>query len=266
MTTRVAIHGAAGRMGRELILAIHQADGLELGAAFEREGHESLGQDAHCLVGLPAGGTSLSSDLATGLASVDVVIDFSLPEASTRLLRAATTCQRAAVVGTTGGQQEWQNVIAALSQQAPVVVAPNFSQGVSVLAELARLAIRMLGDEFDAEIVEMHHRAKVDAPSGTANHLAQVVTAAKGLEGSATVHGRSGAVGARPKGEVGVLSLRGGDVVGDHTLILAGPAERLELTHRAHSRDVFARGAVRAASWVVGRDPGHYDMHDVMKG
>lgn len=264
--TRVAIHGAAGRMGRELIRAIYEADQLELGAVLEREGHEAVGEDAYRLVGLPAGGPSLSSDLTAGLADVDVVIDFSLPDASVELLRAATACQLAAVIGTTGGREDWQSAVSALSEQAPVVIAPNFSQGVSVLADIARLAVRMLGDAFDAEIVEMHHHAKVDAPSGTAAHLAQVVTAAKGLDDSAIVHGRSGQVGARRKGEVGVLSLRGGDVVGDHTLILAGPAERLELTHRAHHRDVFARGALRATSWVVEQSPGTYDMADVMRG
>jgi 4-hydroxy-tetrahydrodipicolinate reductase len=169
------------------------------------------------------------------------------------------------VIGTTGLDERAEAAIDALAARAPVVVAPNMSPGVTLFFHLAARAAELLGPDYDAEIVEMHHRRKVDAPSGTAVRLGEVVARAKGFDPErAVVHGRSGQVGARPREEVGVMTLRGGDVIGDHTLVLAGEGERLELTHRASSRDIFARGAVRAARWVVGQPPGRYDMADVM--
>ncbi|MDH5670729.1 MAG: 4-hydroxy-tetrahydrodipicolinate reductase [Myxococcales bacterium] len=264
--TRIAIHGAAGRMGRAVIDQILAREGAELGAALERSGHGSLGCDAATLVGRSDPlGVMLGDDLAAGLERVEVAIDFSLPEGTGQLLAACAAAGCPAVVGTTGLDAAGREALEACASRAPVVYAPNFSVGVNLFWALARRAVELAGDEFDLEIVEMHHRRKVDAPSGTAARLLEVVAEARGLEPErAAVHGRSGRPGARTREEIGVHALRGGDVVGDHTLLLAGPGERLELTHRAHSREIFAAGAVRAAIWVVGREPGLYDMADVL--
>jgi len=253
-------------MGRALVRCIQADESLTLVAAFEHAEHEGLGQDVHRLLGVPGDGPLLTANLEEGLAAAQVVIDFSLPEASRGLLECATALRVPAVVGTTGGDAAWEAALHALSGVAGVVFAPNFSQGVTVMDELSRLATRLLGSGFDAEIVEMHHGAKVDAPSGTALHLAKGVCEEKGLGDEAIVHGRSGEVGRRPVDEVAILSLRGGDVVGDHTLVLAGPAERIEITHRAHSRDVFALGALRAAGWVGSQPAGLYGLNEVLSG
>jgi 4-hydroxy-tetrahydrodipicolinate reductase len=244
--TRVAVHGAAGRMGKSIIAVLREEPRAALVAEVDR-----------ALTG--------ATPIEDALASCDVVIDFSSPEGTKELVHACVATKRAAVIGTTGLDAEAGAAIDALARVAPVVVAPNMSVGVTALFWLAARAVELLGEEFDAEIVEMHHRHKVDAPSGTAVKLADVVARARGLDPkSAAKHGRSGQVGARTRDEIGVLALRGGDVVGDHTLVLAGPGERIELTHRAHSREIFARGAVRAALWVAERAPGRYDMGDVI--
>ena len=253
-------------MGRALVRAIHADESLTLVAAIEHAEHEGLGQDVHRLFGVPGEGPTLTDNLEVALTKAEVVIDFSLPDASRALLDMAVALRLPAVVGTTGGDTSWDAAVAARSDVTGVVFAPNFSQGVTVMDQIARLAIRLLGPGFDAEIVEMHHGAKVDAPSGTALHLAKGVCEEKGLGDEAIVHGRSGEVGRRPTEEVAVLSLRGGDVVGDHTLVLAGAAERIEITHRAHSREVFALGALRAASWVVGQPAGLYGLEKVLSG
>ena len=261
----VVVHGAAGRMGRSVIdVLLDQAD-AGLGAAIEHVGHAALGQDASLLAGRGAGQVKVSSDLAGALAAADVVIDFSTVRACRELLAACLAQGRAAVIGTTGLDAACQEAIVSLAQRAPVVVAPNYSVGVNVLLALARQAVALVGDEFDLEIVEMHHKRKVDAPSGTAAQLLETVAAARGLsaEGDA-VHGRRGETGARGAREIGVHALRGGDVVGDHTLVLAGPGERLELTHRAQTRQIFARGAVLAALWAAQKPPGLYGMADVL--
>jgi 4-hydroxy-tetrahydrodipicolinate reductase len=194
-----------------------------------------------------------------------VVIDFSLPDAARSLFHACAVRRIAAVVGTTGLDAPARAALDALSRVAPVVVAPNYSVGVNALWALAAQAVRLLGPEYDIEIVELHHRHKVDAPSGTAMRLTEIVAQARGLDPVKAVRsGRVGQVGARTDGEIGVHALRGGDVVGDHSLVLCGPGERIELTHRAQSRDIYALGAVRAAHFIVGRPPGVYDMADVL--
>jgi 4-hydroxy-tetrahydrodipicolinate reductase len=262
---KVVVHGAAGRMGRSVIdVLLDQAD-AGFAAAIEHVGHAALGQDASLLAGRSAGPIKVSSELDAALSSADVVIDFSTVRACRELLASCLTHARATVIATTGLDAQCQEAIVTLAQRAPVVVAPNYSVGVNVLLALARRAVELVGEDFDLEIVEMHHKRKVDAPSGTAAQLLEVVAAARGLSSQGdAVHGRRGELGARGAREIGVHALRGGDVVGDHTLVLAGPGERLELTHRAHTRQIFARGAVLAARWAAQKPPGLYGMADVL--
>jgi 4-hydroxy-tetrahydrodipicolinate reductase len=263
--TAIAVHGAAGRMGRAVIEVVLADEQARLCAAVEHAGHPALGQDAGVLAGRPPVGVTLGDDLDRALETADVVIDFSAPAASRALLERCARARKPAVVGTTGMDDACRRALEALTRVMPAVYAPNFSVGVNILWSLCARAVQLAGDDFDLEIVEMHHRNKVDAPSGTAVRMLEVISAARGLDaGRAAVPGRSGQVGARRSDEIGVHALRGGDVVGDHTLVLAAPGERIELTHRAHGRQIFARGAVRAAHWVVGRAPGSYDMADVL--
>lgn len=263
--TEIAVHGAAGRMGRAVIDVVLEDPRARLCAALERAGHPALGQDAGVLAGRAPTGLLLTGDLASALARAQVVIDFSGPESTRALLEGCAQARVAAVVGTTGMDAPCRQALEALARVAPVVFAPNFSVGVNILWSLCERAVQLAGEEFDLEIVEMHHRNKVDAPSGTAVRMAEVVAGARGLDPErAVVPGRAGQVGARGSHEIGVHALRGGDVVGDHTLVLAGPGERLELTHRAHGRQIFARGALRAAQWVASRPAGLYGMADVL--
>lgn len=264
--TRVSVHGVAGRMGRSLVKLLLEDKGSTLVSAIERSGHGALGQDAGVLAGLAEPiGVVVTSSIEAALERAEVVIDFTSPDATRSLLHACQARRVAAVVGTTGLDAAARGAIDSLAKVAPVVFAPNYSVGVNAFWALAAQAVRLLGSEFDLEVVEMHHHHKVDAPSGTAVRLTEVVAQARGVDPASSVRpGRSGQVGPRTAGEIGVHSLRGGDVVGDHTLILAGPGERIELTHRAHSREIFAIGAVRAAHFVVGRAPGLYDMADVL--
>lgn len=263
MTARVALHGATGRMGRAILEVLAAEPGLSLAAALAASGDEALGRDAGELAGIGTLGVTIGS-LGESI-DADVVIDFSTPDALAQLAERCRASKIPLVSGTTGLAAAHQAVLDALATVAPVVHAPNMSVGVSVLFHLAEVATRLLGPGFDAEIVEMHHRHKVDAPSGTAVRLAERVAKARGLDpAEAVVHGRSGQVGPRRDDEIGVMTLRGGGVVGEHTLVLAGAGERVELVHRAQDRSIFARGAVRAASWIVGRAPGRYDMPDVL--
>jgi 4-hydroxy-tetrahydrodipicolinate reductase len=238
---RVAVAGALGRMGREVARLAEEAPDLALSGMWDARG---------------------AADLGAALAGADVVVDFTSPEGTLAVAAAAADRAVPLVSGTTGLPPEARAVLAQIAARIPILHAPNMSAGVAVLADLVTEAVRRLGDSFDVEIVEMHHRHKVDAPSGTALRLADAVSAARpGIE---RVHGRSGAAGPRGPGEVAILALRGGDVVGDHTVILAGPGERIELTHRASSRETFAQGALRAARWIIGRPPGLYGMADVL--
>ena len=263
--TAIAIHGAAGRMGRSIASVLIDAPDTQLVAAMDRTQSGVVGQDIGTLAGSDAIGVHVTDDLETFLERVEVVIDFSLPAATARLLPLCAGQRVPLVVGTTGLGDDALAAVNRAAEHVPLVFAPNFSQGVTALFHLAARAAALMGPGFDAEIVEMHHRHKVDAPSGTAVRLAQVVAHQKEIDPSDGLNtSRSGQVGARPDKEVGVMTLRGGDVVGDHTLYLVGQGERLELTHRATDRGIFARGAVRAAQWVVGQSPGRYDMFDVM--
>ncbi len=266
MSVRMAVNGAAGRMGRSVIDVIMNDPEAKLGAAIDAPGCEALGQDAAVLAaGARKTGIVVTEDIDAAVSAVQVAVDFSSPQGTRALLSACALRSVPCVVGTTGLDESGLQVVHALARTAPVVVAPNFSIGVNTLWHLAARAVELLGPGFDIEIVEMHHRHKADAPSGTALRLLQAVAKARGVDpDEVAVYGRSGRPGARTADEIGVLALRGGDVVGEHSLVLAGPGERLELSHRAHGREVFARGAVRAAHWVVKQSAGLYDMSDVL--
>ncbi len=262
---KVAIHGAAGRMGQSIATVTEGDPNADLVAAMDHPDSPLVGQDIAKLTGAEPRGVLITTDVEEFLANVEVVIDFSTASATEKLLPMCASQQIPMVIGTTGLDGATRAGLERAAEMLPIVFAPNYSQGVNALYFLAARATELLGPPFDAEIIEMHHRHKVDSPSGTAARLAEVVTAAKRLDAKhAVTHGRSGQVGARPRDEVGVMALRGGDVVGEHTLYLVGDGERLELTHRATDRSIFARGAVRAAHWVVHRPAGLYDMADVM--
>jgi 4-hydroxy-tetrahydrodipicolinate reductase len=243
-------------MGRAVIEAAVGRTDLRVTAAIDRP-DAGLGQ---VIAGVP-----ISADLAAGLAASDVYVDFTSPAATRTIAEAALTTRHAAVIGTTGLDAADEAAIDALAQVAPVVVAANFSLGVNLVLGLVKTAARTLGTEWDAEVVETHHRAKRDAPSGTALMIARAIAAGHGSDyDQVKRHTRDGDVGARPRGEIGVSTVRGGDVVGEHTAFFFGPAERIEISHRATSRVIFAAGALRAAAWVVGKPPGRYDMLAVL--
>jgi len=262
----IIVTGAAGRMGRMVIQAIGETPGVQVAGALERPGAPELGQDAGTLCGLPALGVALGDDLAVLLPRVTggAVIDFSTPAATERAALACAAAGVALVVGTTGLTDTAKAALERAGASIPVLVAANFSLGVNVLLGLAAEAARQL-EGFDLEVVEIHHNKKRDAPSGTALALAQALAAGRGTTlPEAGVFAREGEVGARRSGEIGVMALRGGDVVGEHTAFLIGTGERVELTHRATSRATFAHGAVRAARWLADQRPGRYDMRDVL--
>ncbi|HEX4506520.1 MAG TPA: 4-hydroxy-tetrahydrodipicolinate reductase [Alphaproteobacteria bacterium] len=265
MTARIAILGAGGRMGRALIRAISDTQGAALAAAVEYDGSPLIGQDAAILAGLPAGKVAIGKDGAAGITAGNVAIEFSTPAATVKHARIAAKNGIAYVAGTTGMATCDEDVLREAAERIPVVYAANYSVGVTLLADLVRRTAGRLGPEFDIEIVEMHHRHKVDAPSGTALALGRAAAAGRGVTlDDVAVRGRDGVTGAREKGTIGFASLRGGDVPGDHTVIFAGDGERLELSHRASGRDIFARGALRAALWAIGKEPGLYNMRDVL--
>jgi 4-hydroxy-tetrahydrodipicolinate reductase len=264
--TRIAITGAAGRMGRTLIEAVLQDPQATLAGAVERAGHALLGTDAGALVGRQALGIPLRDDLGAVLdGGVDVVIDFTTPTAT--LEHIAVCCHNRArmVIGTTGLAAEQRLVLDQAARDIAIAAAPNFSVGVTLSLSLVELAARVLGDAVDVEVIEAHHRHKVDAPSGTALALGQAAARALGRDlDSCAVYGREGHTGERDRNTIGFATVRGGDIVGDHTVLFAGTGERLEITHKASSRMTFAAGAVRAAHWLMNREPGLYDMQDVL--
>jgi len=263
----VAVLGAAGRMGGAIIRAITELPDLKLTAAVEHDKSDRLGQDA-AQVAQVAGATGSGVKIAAGVPAPGVAavwIDFSSPEATARHAAAAAAAGAALVVGTTGVTEAGKEALAAAARAVPVVFAPNTSVGVTVLLRLCAEAARLLGPGFDLEIVETHHRRKRDAPSGTALRLAEAVAEATGRDLSKDARMvRQGDVGPRTSQEIGIQTLRGGDVVGDHTVFFLGDGERVEITHRASSRETFSRGALRAALWVVSQPPGLYDMRAVL--
>jgi 4-hydroxy-tetrahydrodipicolinate reductase len=252
-------------MGRRVVAKVIESPSLVLAGAAERPGHPELGLDVGPLCGAPPTGVAVTGDFAEAAKSSKVYIDFTNPEAVLEHLDTAARLGLAAVIGTTGLDVGQKERLADLARSVPVVWAPNMSLGVSLMYKVARLMAERLGPDFDLEIVETHHRLKKDSPSGTAAKLQEVLAEARGLDASASlVCGRQGIIGARPDAEIGVMALRGGDVVGDHTVMFLGTGERLELTHRATSRDVFAAGAIRSAAWIAGKGPGLYSLSDVL--
>lgn len=263
--TTVGILGASGRMGRALVAAVAQEDNLALGAATLRPGHSALGEDAGTFVGVGALDVPLTEDRAGAAAAVDVLIDFTLPAALQQNLDAAIRAGTPVVIGTTGLDADAEAALNAAALQIPLVQAANYSSGVTLMRRLVELAAGALGDDYDVEILEAHHRLKKDAPSGTALALGEAIANARGVDlAEQAVRSRDGHPGERPVGAIGFQTLRGGDIVGEHTVMLAGQGERIELTHRASSRDTFARGALRAARWLVDQPPKRYDMEDVL--
>lgn len=262
--TRVVVLGAAGKMGRAIIRTLVETKGTLLAAAVESAGNPAMGRDA----GELAGAGTLDVKIDAGLAAAkkaDVWIDFTTPAATVSSTPAAAAAGVPLVVGTTGLGAADKQVINTAARKVPVVFAPNMSVGVTMLLKLVADAARALGSSFDLEIVETHHRLKRDAPSGTALRIAQVLAETTGRDlGQHARFSRHGEIGPRTAEEIGVQTVRGGDVVGDHTVFFLGPGERIEITHRASSRETFALGAVRAALWVVGKPPGLYDMRDVL--
>jgi len=263
--TNICIVGAGGRMGRTLIEAVQQAEGLKLTVATERAGSSLIGADAGELAGVGRLGVTISEDPAAQVDAFDVLVDFTRPEGSLEHLEICRRTGRAMVIGTTGFTEAQKQVIRDAAKEIPVVFAPNMSVGVNLCLRLLDLAARVLGDEVDIEVIEAHHRHKVDAPSGTALRMGEVVAEALGRDlAECAVYGREGHTGERDPKTIGFETIRAGDIVGEHTVMFAGLGERVEITHKASSRMTFAKGAVRASAWLKGRPAGLYDMQDVL--
>lgn len=264
MTTKIVIAGASGRMGQALLAGVFEDTDLELYGALDRQGSASIGRDAGELFGKNAG-VYISDDATQTLEGADVLIDFTRPEATMEYLEICAKHQVKLVIGTTGLTVEQKAKIAEAAKTNAIIFAPNMSVGVNLLINLVEQAAKVLKDDYDIEVVEMHHRHKVDAPSGTALRLGEA--AAKGIGTDlkdCAIYAREGVTGEREAGKIGFATLRGGDVVGDHTVIFAGTGERVELTHKASSRATFAQGALRAAKFLAGKTNGLFDMRDVL--
>jgi 4-hydroxy-tetrahydrodipicolinate reductase len=263
--TKIAVTGAAGRMGRTLLKLIRETPGAALSGGIEAKGSPHVGDDLGVLAGAGPIGIKVSDDPLAVIKDADALIDFSVPKASVEFAGLAAQARIVHVIGTTGLSEADEERIAAAARHATIIKTGNMSLGVNLLAALVRQAARALGPDWDIEIVEMHHRAKVDAPSGTALLLAQAAAEGRNVVlKDVAERGRDGVTGARKDGAIGFASLRGGSVVGDHQVILAGPSERITLGHVAEDRGIFARGAVKAALWGKGRPPGLYSMADVL--
>ena len=264
-TADLVVAGAAGRMGTRIVALARETPEVRIVGALVRAGHRALGRDAGEVAGGARADVALTSDAAGAITAGRVLVDFSAPEASLEHLRLVAAAGARAVIGTTGFSAAQRDEIAALGRRAPIVLAPNMSVAVTLAFQLLPLMARALGDDYDVEITEIHHRFKKDAPSGTAMRMAELIAAALGRDlDQVGVYGRQGLPGERPPKEIAVMSLRSGDVVGEHTVSFGTLGERLELTHRAHSRDTFARGALRAACWIVRHPPGLYSMANVL--
>jgi 4-hydroxy-tetrahydrodipicolinate reductase len=262
---KIAVTGAAGRMGRELIRAVHAQDGCVLAGAIEQEGSLALGQDAGLLAGLGKLGVIIADDPLDVFAKVDAVLDFTVPAASIEFAGLAANARIVHVLGTTGTSAADDAAIDAAARHATIIRSGNMSLGVNLLAALARKVAAALDADFDIEVLEMHHRHKIDAPSGTALMLGRAAAEGRDVKlDDVSVRVRDGHTGARRRGDIGFATLRGGSVVGEHTVVFAADGEVIELTHRATDRGIFARGAVKAALWGRGKPPGLYSMMDVL--
>ncbi|MBA4371844.1 MAG: 4-hydroxy-tetrahydrodipicolinate reductase [Thermodesulfovibrio sp.] len=262
---RIGVAGAAGKMGARIVALSREYDGLELAAAFERSGHDRIGRDIGSIAGLGETGISLADGMEAVISQVDLIIDFTSIESTRQNLKLAAKHGKAMVIGTTGFSKEDLSEMDPLLKSIPCVMASNMSLGVNLLLKVLEDVAKVLGDDYDIEIVEAHHRLKKDAPSGTAVKMAQVLAKAvnRDLE-EVGVYARHGIIGARTKKEIGIQTVRAGDIVGEHTVMFGGLGERIEITHKASSRDTFARGALKAALWLAGKPAGLYDMPDVL--
>ena len=264
--TRVVVTGAAGRMGQRVIAMMQVDPHLTLAGAVTHSRHPTVGRDAGEVAGGGTSGVRISDGASLALAQADVAIDFSVPDATLMYLNAAAELGKSMVIGTTGFTAAQRDEIESLSRKTACFFAPNMSVGVHVMYQALRQLVTLLGNDYDVEIVEAHHRMKIDAPSGTALRMASIVSEARGSNmDDVAVYGRQGKVGRRSDSEIGIQAVRAGDIVGEHTVLFGGIGERIELTHRSHSRDTFARGALRAAGWIVGRKPGLYGMDDMLR-
>jgi len=262
--TRIGIVGAGGRMGRMLVEATLKGEGVELGAAFDVPGSPAIGKNAGELVGM-ASGVIVTDDVAAGLKHIDVLIDFTRPQGTLVHLELCRKAGVGMVIGTTGFEADGKAVIAEAAKDIPVVFAPNMAVGVNVVFKLLDMAARIMNEGYDIEVVEAHHRMKIDAPSGTALRMGEVVAAALGRDlEECAVYGREGVTGERDPSTIGFATVRGGDIVGDHTVMFCGIGERVEITHKASSRMPYALGSLRAARFMAGRKSGLFDMQDVL--
>ncbi|MBW6477033.1 MAG: 4-hydroxy-tetrahydrodipicolinate reductase [Chromatiales bacterium] len=263
--TRIAVTGAAGRMGRQIIEAIQAQEGVSLGAALDRPGSSLVGVDVGELAGIGRIGVMLSDDIAAVADDFDVMIDFTLPEVTVANVAACRALGKKMVIGTTGLDDAQKQQLAEAGSDIAIVFAPNMSVGVNLCLKLLELAASVLGDEVDIEIIEAHHRHKIDAPSGTALAMGEAVAKTLGRDlKQCAVYGREGRTGERERHTIGFETIRAGDIVGDHTVLFAGIGERIEITHKASSRMTFAKGAVRAAAWLAAHPKGLFDMQDVL--
>src|SRR5215469_6548652 len=262
---RVVIAGAGGRMGRTLIHAVAATKGATLAGAVDAPDSAVIGRDAGELAGLGRNGVVVAGDAAPLLRSADVLIEFTIPAATLVFAELAANAGLIHIIGTTGHSAEEDALIAKAAKRATIVKSGNMSLGVNLIAALVKRVAKTLNDDYDIEIVEMHHNKKIDAPSGTALMFGRAAAEGRGVNlAQRSARGRDGMTGPRAAGDIGFASLRGGTVVGDHSVIFAGPAERIELTHRAEDRMIFARGALKAALWARGKKPGLYSMADVL--
>jgi 4-hydroxy-tetrahydrodipicolinate reductase len=262
---RLIVAGAGGRMGRTLVKAITEIDGVTLVGAVDAPGSAVIGRDAGELAGVGANGIAVAADPAPLLDAADGMVDFTIPAATIALAEIVAKRGLVHVIGTTGLSTENEKLIAVAAERSAIVKSGNMSLGVNLVAALVRRVAKTLDEDFDIEIVEMHHNKKIDAPSGTALMFGRAAAQGRGITlEQHSERGRDGHTGARERGAIGFASLRGGTVVGDHSVVFAGPAERIELVHKAEDRMIFARGAIKAALWARGRKPGLYSMADVL--
>ena len=263
---KVVIAGAGGRMGCRLISLVKESTSLTLSGAVESKGHRAVGEDAGEIAACGRMGIPISDDLTALMDRGEVVIDFSVPSATLEHLMTVAQHHRTMVIGTTGFSQTELDELRNLARTIPCVFSPNMSVGVNVMYKMIADMARTFGDEYDIEVIEAHHRLKKDAPSGTAMKMAEILARAVNRDiGEVGVYARKGMIGERTRNEIGIQTIRAGDIVGDHTVLFGTMGERIEITHRAHNRDTFAVGALRAAQWVVKQPPGLYDMLDVLQ-
>ncbi len=263
---KIAIAGAGGRMGRVLTRIVHETDGLEIIGGLEPKGSSAVGADMGELAGIGALGVKITDDPLPLFTRIEGLLDFTVPKATLALAELSAQARIVHVIGTTGIDKAGDDTIRAAARHARIVKSGNMSLGVNLLAALVKKIAASLDEDFDIEVLEMHHKHKIDAPSGTALLLGQAAAEGRKLDlVKSSVRSRDGNTGARPKGHIGFAALRGGSVVGEHTVMFAGPDERIELTHKAASRDIFARGAVRALLWARDKKPGLYSMADVLE-